>query len=235
MTRYLLASATALLLVSQAQAQQFNAADISLSYTDFNDSDDLGATKLRGSLEIGFARSFALQFDLMTSGRDGTSDALDGQSLTLHPTWHYTDNTAFGFFLAQDEFADDSSTSAGFEFAWEERDRKVEAYLGLADDGEENATLFGANGEWDLTYAWSIGGAIEYADFEDSSSITQLALRGMYDFGQGGGIYAGIGTITAENAFGSNDDTFLQIGATFNFGSERGTTFGERGILGLLQ
>jgi hypothetical protein len=224
-----------LAISTQASAQQFNAADIDLSYAAFNDTDDLNATKLRGSLEIGFTRAFAWQFDLMTSGRDGSSEALDGQNLTLHPIWHYTDNTSFGVFISQDELADTSATGFGFEFGWEERDRKIEAYIGLADDGTENITLIGANGEWDLTYAWSIGGSIEYADFETDASISTLTVRGMYDFGQGGGLYAGLGQVSADNAAGSDDDTFLQIGATFHFGRERGTTFGERGLLGLLQ
>lgn len=229
----LLAGALALLAPQFASAQDVSGG-ISLSYGAYLGEDDLNQTTLSGSVEVDFTRAFGLQFDVTTSGRDGTSDDLDGQAIALHSVLHFDQNSSFGFFVGQADVGFSDYTTLGLEYSWESRAGEVDVALSNIDyeDSSENATAFSISGEYDLSYAWSLTGDLKVvnSDFLDTQDI---AIGTEFNFGQGGALFANLGVTNFDlNGFGDEDETYIRIGASFQFGNSGrdGATFDARGF-----
>jgi hypothetical protein len=232
-TTHVLAGALALLAPHISSAQQVSGG-VSLSYSAYNDESDLNQTILEGQVQVDFTRAFGLQFDVGTTGRDAASDALDGQVYNLHSIYHFDQNSSFGFFVGQSDLGDVDTTRLGLEYNWESRTGEVEVALSNVDvDGlSENGLRFELNGVYDLSYAWSLTGGLELENYDDSDrSIIEIGTE--YNFGQGGAIFAGLGSFNVDfDGGGDFNDTYIKVGASFDFGNDGrgGVTFDKRGF-----
>jgi len=114
-------------------------------------------------LEYAFNRNFSLAFDLAAYDFEDFDETF--VSSTWHLIYHVNDSASVGFFAGADILASDT----GVEYAAFEG----EGYLGVIipeGEAEENGTIFGVSGEYDILNNWSAIGSFDYQSIEDISA-----------------------------------------------------------------
>ncbi|MGL5012193.1 MAG: porin [Paracoccaceae bacterium] len=229
-------AALAALMPTVSVAFEFTGGNVELSYSLLTEDSDLDRLDLGGSLEFGITRNFAVQADLAF-----TEFGASGLSLTsfgLHGIYHASESTSVGLFLGQEQ-AESGGTSAnenfiGVEVGYEVQAFDIEAYYAKADSDLTDGSVAGASGSYAINDAFSVGLALDRLD-ADATSVTALTLRGGYAVTPATQLFAEVGNASIDGAAaGSVDSAFISLGATVNFGAERGATFERRSLLGTI-
>jgi hypothetical protein len=187
---------------------------------------------MAGSLEVGFTRAFALQFDAAYYSFNDVNES--GRNVTMHAVFHTGSAASLGAFVGNDGFAGDNNTFYGVEGGMEFTGLNAEAYLSSVEDGGISGTLFGFNLHHDFGNEFGIRGRLDRASFDNDIDLTRLSVGLEYDVSPTAQLYGEIGTIDADFGGLSGSESFIGIGAKINFGAQRGTTFKRRGLLEII-
>jgi hypothetical protein len=231
-----LASAAALLgvvLVGSATAQEFKGAEVSAELLTFSEGDDIVANNYRGSVEFGVMGTFGVAADLsFYDFEDG-----DGvRNVTLHAMYDAFAFGTVGGFYARDTAEDaDAVNIFGVEGGTSFGAAGVEGYLGFGEDEDENFTIFGFDGAFDVTPGISVTASGAALDV-DGGGLSRLSIGGEYRFGDAGpAVYAEVGRVRVGDDTGLGASTgFIGIGGRIAIGPNQGTTFESRGLTEVL-
>ncbi|WP_420584081.1 hypothetical protein [Ruegeria sp.] len=218
-----------------AYAVEVTGGYLDLGYSTFTDSDLGDAFNLNGSGELAFSRSFSTQLDL---GGYRFQDADEnGTSWTLHGNWHSSSNASFGAYYGRDYVDGPDVEFYGIEAGFDAGPAEVEAYLGrqqVVDFSDVDGALFGLavstelDGQWQFTASYdlidNLYGILDYDLF---------AIGADYYARDNAIVYGNVGFahISSPIVSGSTNEAFIAVGVRMNFGNQRGTTFGRRGVL----
>ncbi|MBJ3762082.1 porin [Maribius pontilimi] len=223
-----------------ASAVEVTGGEVGLSYSRFfedveidGDDEAVAKTSLSGQVEIGFNRNFALQADL-AHHKFSASDE-DGTTLTLHGILHYNDTLSFGAFIGRDSGDGDDLDFYGIEIGQEFERFDVEAYLSDGDiDDISSGLIYGVSGRYVVNDALEVGLDFDAVDLDEGADLRRIGLVADYSFGPSTNVYGEIGTSELESSFGSDSEEYVELGAKFMFGAERGATFDKRGFFSVL-
>jgi len=140
-------------------------------------------------------------------------------------------SASVGFFAGADILGDDSgidiltdySTATGLEVGVEYAAFEGEGYLGVTiPDGEleENGTIFGVSGEYDILNNWSAIGSFDYLSVEDLSANV-FAIGVEYEFDGGPELFAKVGQRSGSVDDFEDDSQFVGL-AGRECGPQRG-------------
>lgn len=213
----------ALSLSTPVLAQGFAGAEISADTLAWSDSGDLGRTTYGARLAFDVAGAFGVGADVSFHG---FGPGEDGRSATLHGTYNWTEDLAFGGFLSTDD-AGSSATTLGVEASATLLGGRVEGGLGRWDGDLGSGTLLLADGRWGLGgfgvtgFAGAVGGDVE---------ATRVAFGGDYRLSVGPTLFAEVGKIGSEG----DSEAYLGIGARIALGRD-GALMRSRGLLEVAQ
>lgn len=213
-----------------AHAQQVTGGSIELSYSAFNDDTDVNRTSLEGSIELGFNRNIAMQFDLGFHGFGAIDD--NSTNFTVHGIYHANDRVSLGLFAGVEDFVGESESFLGLEAGVEASKFGGEIYLADFDVGTESVQLYGLHTELEVSESVSIGLDYDRID-DDFVTFDSLKLSADYSFGQGAAAFAEIGSGEVGIGDLSASEAFFGLGLRFNFGADRGATFDRRSLGGV--
>ena len=223
-----IAAAVLAVMGSGAMAQGINGGSIGVEVTQPTDFDDFVGTNYFGAIEYGITRQFAVSADLSSYRFDSLNQ--DATSATLHGVYHLSDMASVGVFYGQDKReGEDRINIYGLEGGTEFMGGQVEAYVGMADN-DADTMILGLDGTYAFNEAISFKGGAALQDSGDDGSDTMITLGAEYTISGGPSLYAELGNVTSDDGVSDSNDTFIGLGARINFGSARGTTFGQRSI-----
>ncbi|WP_299699189.1 hypothetical protein [uncultured Tateyamaria sp.] len=219
-------------IASAAQAVEITGGSVQLKYSAFTEETDLNRVNLEGSMEIGFTQSFSTQIDLGHNSFGETN--LDGTNFGLHGIYHLNDTTSLGVFYTREDVEDVDVDIFGIEAGLEMGAFELEGFLGQLDAENEDETIFGFEGRYELNSG--IGLSLGYEDVGSSSTanVATTTLRVDRDVTSNLNLFAEIGSTSFDTNIGDADETFVGIGGRYVFGAERGATFNQRGLLRIL-
>lgn len=220
------------MFASYAAAFEVTGGEVSIGHSAFIDDTDVARSSLEGSVGLGFSKSFGVQIDAGVSSFNLANES--ATAVAVHGIYHFDEATSAGIFVGSEEFASENSMFYGGEVGTEFAQGDVEGYFGMAEDAGVDATVFGLSGSYRLNDTFAMGASVDYTKFDGGVGLTRFGVRGDYAAGQQTDLYAEVGSLSADIAGMSGSETFIGLGAEFNFGAERGATFGRRGFTRLL-
>lgn len=218
-----------------AQAMEVTGGLIDLSYSTFLDQNDLDKGSVAGSVELAFARTFSVQID---AGSDSFgASGLDTLALGLHGIYHVDSATSLGAFFTHENAdqggPDDSIDYYGIEGGYDLGTTSYEGYLGRADGGGTDGTVFGVSGRYSMPNTIGVTGALDYVDIA-GLEISTLSVRLDGDVSQNLNLFVEAGASKFDVSGVSDTEPFVGIGARVTFGANRGTTFERRSLGNIL-
>jgi hypothetical protein len=225
---------------SQAYAFEVTGGDLRLEYSAFTDDilgEDLGKTALEGSVEVGFDRHIALQFDLGLQDFKFADES--GNNLAVHVLHHMNEDTSVGLFVGRDKISSGEADYYGIEAGYEALNYEFEAYLSTGDVsepslGSSDVNILGVSGALDISENLKLTGAVHHAEFDGDVSASRFEVGLQYAASDHFALTASVGS-AEEDSFGSStSENFFAVGAEMTFGANRGATFGQRGLLRLI-
>jgi hypothetical protein len=217
---------------SSAAAFGVTGGELSIGHSVFVDDTDFARSSLEGSVELGFSKNIGVQVDAGLSNFDAISET--STAFAVHGIYHFNDSTSAGVFVGTEELASESNTFYGAEIGTEFTQGDVEGYFQFGEDSGVDVTVIGVSGSYQLNDTFALGASFDYVEFDGGVDLTRVGVRGDFAVGQQTDLYAEAGSLSAD-AFGLSDsEAFVGVGAEFNFGAERGATFGRRGFARLL-
>ena len=227
-----LAAIASAVAFSSAQAVEVTGGDVALGYSTFTDDTDVSKFAVTGAVEIGFTPNLALQFDAGAHAFNLIDET--GTNLTLHGIYHANEQVSFGGFYGNDRLFGDNQDFYGLETGFESGAANGELFIAHAEDSGFDVNITGLSGSYGFDHGFTLGGSLQYANFDGSLDVTRLGATGTYTVNPAFDVYAELGTVKA-GAFGfSNSEPYFGIGAAMTFGADRGATFGRRGLFELL-
>ncbi len=221
------ALAAGLLAVSAAQAAEVTGAEAGLEFSTLTgDLDDLNKTTASGSLEVSFSQAFAVQGDIALSQLGFVDES--AHSLGLHAIYN-APTLSGGLFYGKDWIDGEDAEYYGLEVGTSIDILRGEAYLGRADDGSSDGTIFGVRGDYAATESISIGARYDLMNIE-TTDINRLSLTAGYTTGN----FELTGEVGRFDIDDADAEAFVSIGAKMNFGARNGTTFERRGLLSVV-
>ncbi|MBY6137956.1 hypothetical protein KUV26_00730 [Leisingera daeponensis] len=231
MKRIIGAAAAAAAMAGSLQAAEITGGSFDLSTSAFADDTDFARKAVGGALELGFSRGFSTQLDLFYA--DFNATRLEGANATLHGIAHVSDSTSLGLFYGVEEAGNDEYDFYGIEAGHEFGFADAEFYLGEGDDGAISGTIAGIAIRKDVTSQFTINAGLDHLDL-GSIDLTRIAAGAEYDIGEGAKFYGELGSLNADAQNLSGNEAFVGIGFKWDFGANRGTTFGRRGLVSKL-
>lgn len=230
MKRFLFSAACcAALSAHGAQAAEVTGATLGIDYSAFTD-DSAGTvdkTALSGSIELGFDRSFGLQGDLAL-GRLGFAEA-DFTSFALHGIYHANENSSLGFFVGRDLIEGEGATFYGAEAGFEMAQLSADIYASSAEKQDVSSHMMGIGASYNATEDFTVGASHDRGDIFDLD-VSRTQLEADYRFDKVT-VSAQLGSVDID---GAGSENYFGIGAKFDFGAKRGTTFEQRGFLSVV-
>ncbi|WP_170769632.1 porin [Ruegeria lacuscaerulensis] len=239
MKKFFISSAlSAATLTGAAQAVEFSGGYLNLDYSTFTDTDFGDAYNLNGSAELAFNRAFSTQLDLGVQRFQDLSET--ATNWTLHGNWHTANNASFGLFYGQEDLDDADFEFYGLEAGFDAGPAEIEGYLGrqdLTNASDLDGTLFGISAKTELADAWELNASFDIVDnFAGALDYNLFAIGASYAAADNAEVYGNVGVahISSPLVSGSENEAYVSFGVRVNFGNERGTTFGQRGVLSTL-
>jgi len=249
-----LTSAMMLLIAPATQAQSLLGASVEGQFRSYyNDRDDESYT-IEGGADIGIGSNYAIGANL-SYGADDDED-VDYVNGTVHAMYMASPTTAVGVFVAQDTSSDlFDSTNYGIEFGGRSNSARYEIFYGQTDiqdaSFDDELTIFGASFDVMVGAGFSLGLSIEaFSGFDgfavdtgepvDDLATSNISLITRYTIADTASIYAEIGRQSTDafdddtTFFVDDDVRFINVGADFTFGGDRGNIFGQRTLVGQL-
>lgn len=223
----------AVLSSTSASAVELTGGYVELGYSTFTDRDFGDRYNYNGSAEVAFSRMFSLQLDL--GGYRFQDLGETANNITLHTNLHTGGNASFGAFIGQDFLSGDEDVRFyGIEGGFDAGPATIEGYLGRYDVENVSGldgTLFGVSAVTDINDSWEFRSSYDYVDdLAGTLDVGVLALGANYLLTDQAEIYAELGATHFSIPGGSTNEAFVGVGVRMNFGNERGTTFGRRGL-----
>ena len=213
---------------SGAMAQGITGGSIGVEVTQPTDFEEFIGTNYFGAIEYGITRQFAVSADVSSYRFDSLDQ--DATSATLHGVYHLGDTASVGVFFGQDKLeGEDSLNIYGIEGGTEFMGGQVEAYVGVADN-DADTKIFGFDGNYNFNEAISFKGGAAFQDSGDEGSASTISIGAEYTITGGPSLYAELGNVNVDSGATDESETFIGLGARINFGSARGTTFGQRSV-----
>lgn len=231
MKRIFSAACAAAALAGSLQAAEITGGSFDLSTSGFADDTDYARIAVGGAVELGFSRSFSTQLDMFYADFNATD--LEGANATLHGIAHVSGSTSLGLFYGIEETGRDEYDFFGIEAGHEFGFANAEFYLGEGDDGGTSGTIAGIAIRKEVTSRFAINAGLDHLDL-GSIDLTRIAAGAEYEIGEGTKFYGELGSLNAEAQNLSGNEAFVGIGFKWNFGANRGTTFGRRGLVNKL-
>ncbi|MFQ3253386.1 MAG: hypothetical protein ACI9U6_001681 [Loktanella salsilacus] len=207
-----------------AFAQGITGGDLGIEYNAPLDGSDFGGTTYSGGVEYGFMRTFSMSVNAAAYKPDNISTT--ATNVTLHGTYQLSSAASVGGFYGYDSIDGEGLNLFGIEGGTEFMGGDVGAYIGRAED---DGTIFGIDGSYDLRSGFSVIGNVDLIDVDDAR-LTQASIGAEYQMAAGPQFYTQIGRITGDVGDDSDSVGFFTIGAKVAFGAARGTTFDNRSI-----
>lgn len=227
MARTIALALAGLLVVPAAQAAEVVGAETALEYSTFtSDMDDYNKLTARGSLELALSPELSFQGDLSLSQLGFIDDS--AHAAGLHMIYNFS-QFSLGAFVGKDWLDAGNTDFYGLEGATTLGAINAQAYMARIDQRDDDGTIFGAQGSFDATPDWSVGGRYDHARI-DSADTYRLSLTTGYTMGN----FKLTGELGRAEVSDSGSETFIGVGAKMTFGQNGGTTFGQRGLLSIL-
>jgi hypothetical protein len=217
---------------SPAFAFDVTGGEVSVGHSFFTDDSDFARSGIEGSVELGFSQTLGVQVDASLQRFNVAGET--ATAFAVHGLYHISEATSAGIFVGTENVASENNTYYGAEIGTELARSDFEGYIGSGEEEGIGATVLGLSGTYNINDTFSLGASLDYVNLEGDASLTRFGVTGDYAIGEQTNIYAEIGTLSASDAGNSGSETFVGIGAEFNFGAERGATFERRGLVGLL-
>ncbi len=232
MKTILLSALGALAFAQNASAVEVTGGTVELGYSSFTDDSSLSSTQITGGIEVGFSRTFAMQFDLGFYNFNEVGET--GRNMTMHSVFHVSETASLGAFVGNDDFAGDNDTFYGVEGGFEFTGLDAEIYLAGGDYSGVSTEMIGLDLNHSFDNGVGLTGKIDHASFDGGIDLTRYSVGVDYDLSPTSVLYGELGSLNAS-AFGlSGSENFVGIGARVNFGASRGVTFQRRGLLDII-
>ncbi len=216
---------------SQAMAAEVTGGSLDFQYSGFTEDSSVARFMAAGSMEIGFNRAFATQLDI--AGYRFNSVGETGYTGTAHAVFHASESTSLGVFLGRDEISGSGLTFYGLEAGFEAGQFNGEAHYTKGDSNGSDSNIFGLSVGYAFANAFEAKAHLDRLDAGGGLDSTRFSVGLDYEIANGNTtLYGEIGSVdvsASNTSLGSN--TFIGIGAKFDLGADRGTTFGRRGVL----
>ncbi|MCL6284347.1 porin [Ruegeria sp. 2012CJ41-6] len=221
------------LCAGAASAAEFTGGYFDLGYSSFTDSDDGSKFYGAASGELGFTRNFGIQADLGVYRYREIEET--GYNGTLHFIYHTNDNLSLGAYYNRDDLdGDNDANTYGIEAGYEIGAIGLEGYVSridFVDAGDADGTLLGFKLDSEVAPLFTLSASVDYLDASGDVDLTRYSVGADYNLGSGAHIYGELGGARAGVDSFSRTEAYIAAGLRINFGSERGTTFGRRGLL----
>lgn len=217
-------------LAGTAQAFEFKGAEIGLSYSSFFDevnNESVATSTLDGSAEFAFSQRFGVQLDLARHDFSLLSES--GNTVALHGIFNANEQLALGVYYERADVNNDIQ-SFGIEGHYDYALGYAEAYFQKDNEDNVDLTLLGVMGGWDVSETLVLTAAYDYVDV---GGLNAAADANLFTFGVRYNLIENT-TLTADLGLLDGDgdsEGFFGLGIEYNFGPNRGTTFGKRGLL----
>jgi len=229
---WLVALGAVVLFAQDAGAVEVTGSTVDLSYSTFFDDTDVSRFALGGQVEVGFTRNFSLQFDAAYYDLNAVNDS--GRTLGVHAIYHFSEEGSLGAFWGNDDISGSDVDFYGLEGGYEFNSVDAEVYFATCDTAGVDGTIIGADPYGEIGNGFGLGAGIDHGNFDGGVDVTRFNVMVDYAATRNTSVYLEIGSLDV-NAFGlSGSEGFIGFGARFDFGAERGATFGRRGLLELL-
>lgn len=227
-----------IVMAGSAQAVEVTGGYLNLGYSTFTDTDLGDAYTLNGSGELAFNRAFSTQLDLGVQRFQDLGET--STNWTLHGNWHTQGNASFGAFYGQEDIDEADYEFYGLEAGFDAGPAEIEAYIGrqeLSNFSGADGNMFGISASTDLSNTWELNGSLDLLrDVDGFLDLNLFSIGATYAATDTAEVYGNIGVahISTDLFSGSENEAYVSFGVRVNFGNERGTTFGRRGVLALL-
>ncbi|WP_386681642.1 hypothetical protein [Loktanella sp. R86503] len=211
-----------------ASAQGVTGGDLGIEYNAPLDGSDFGGTTYSGGLEYGFMRTFSMSVNAAAYKPDNISTT--ATNVTLHGTYQLSSIASVGGFYGYDSIEDEGAHLFGIEGGTEFMGGDVGGYIGRVED---EGTMLGFDGSYDLRSGFSVIGNVDLIDIDDAR-LAQASIGAEYQMAAGPQFYTQIGRISGNFDGDSDAVGFFTIGAKVAFGAARGTTFDNRSVFEVL-
>ncbi|MDA9207685.1 porin family protein [Octadecabacter sp.] len=208
-------------LSTSATAQQFAGGELTIDAYGYDAADADVSVDYSVALEYAINQNVGIAVDLAYYDFSIVNESII--NLTVHSIYHLNDQASVGFIIGN-EFRDDASvTFYGLEGGFESNNFSGEGYFALYDNSD-NTSVIGLSGAYEINSAVSAIADFGYGSI-DSDDITRISAGAEYDFANGPTVYAEFGNLDLDGA----SSAFIGLGASVQFGADRGTTFDRRG------
>ncbi len=231
---FIISALSATIAASHAQAIEVTGGYLDLGYRTFTDTDLGDAFNLNGSGELAFNRAFSAQLDL--GGYRFQDLGENTTNWTLHANWHTSKNASFGAFFGQESIDSLDVEFYGLETGFDAGPAEVEGYIArqqLSDFSDIDGNMFGVSVTADLNDKWEFTASYDLLnDVVGALDFYLFALGANYAASDNAEVYGilGVAHISSPIVSGSSYEAYIGVGVRMNFGNERGTTFGRRGV-----
>ncbi|WP_019953656.1 hypothetical protein [Yoonia vestfoldensis] len=221
-----------------AFAQGFSGGSVGIEYSEFDDLTVYEKTTFRAALEYGLTPVIAIGGNLSYYSF-ADADNLDLVNLTLHGIYDLNSEISVGLWFSR-ESLDSSSNNLeidnyGVEAAYNAGPVSAQGYFGVGEVEDTDLTYFGLDGNYAFGNGVSVIGSYEIVSIEETTEqdYSTFELGAAYTLASGPAFFAKVGNLMFEDSVISDNEVYYAIGATYEFGGDRGTTFGTRGFLEL--
>lgn len=235
---FLYSTVSVLIAAGSAQAVEVTGGYLNLGYSTFTDTDFGDAYTLNGSGELAFTRAFSTQLDLGVQRFQDLGET--STNWTLHGNWHTQGNASFGAYYGQEDIDEADYEFYGLEAGFDAGPAKIEGYIGrhdLTNLSDADGAMFGISASTDLSNTWELNGGLDVLrDVDGVLDLNLFSIGASYAASDMAEVYGNIGVahISSDLISDSENEAYVSFGVRVNFGNERGTTFGRRGVLALL-
>lgn len=235
---FIYSALSATLSTGAAQAVELTGGYLDLGYSTFTDTDFGDVYNLNGAVELAFTRAFSAQLDL--GGYRFQDLGETATNWTLHTNLHTSGNASFGAFYGQEKLEDADFDFFGIEGGFDAGPAEIEGYIGrqeLSNVSGLDGTIFGVSATTELSDRWDFTASWDIVDnFVGALDYNLFAIGATYAAADNAEVYGkfGVAHISSPLVSGSSNEAYVGVGVRVNFGNDRGTTFGRRGVLAKL-
>ena len=186
---------------------------------------------LDGQFEWAFGSSFRMQTDIGYSGLHALDDK--ALNLTNHLGFTLANGGTLGAFYGWDRISG-TEDFFGLEYAGDVGAARIDSYVAMIDEPGSNGRMAGIAARMQMNDAMGLGASIDYMKSDGVADATRFGLSADYMLGASSRVKGELGRVSADDAGGSVDETYLKLGVDFKFGANGGPSFGTRSLLNAL-
>ncbi|SNX68351.1 hypothetical protein SAMN05878503_10279 [Cereibacter ovatus] len=209
---------------------EMTGASLDFGHSFFTEDSGIAKTSLGGSAEFAFSPMIGVQGDLGLAKLREIDDT--ATAFALHGLFYVNQQTALGVFYGVDDLDGDNVDFYGFEVGQRSDTFEVEAYVGRTESSGLTGSMMGVEGRLQTMGSFGVGGKVQHVDMEGIDA-TRFGVTGDYSLPNGFALTAELGAVNSDDLGLDGTEPYIGIGARFDFGMNRGTSFSRRSILGV--